>query len=634
METLESPRPVRRGHDACHLAFRQTLDFLRVTDETLSKLSPEVRAFPSQETILVRGLNRIAATAPGMGQRAPDYVLFAEGDGPELTGRLYALGPGGYTSTGAPIRFRVEEAVALSRGQDTVAISNAGEDGGSLEEYQKLFLPQVRRRIGVPIRNFISYRVKGDRPAAIMAYNYPMGADRYSSQVLSALAVTIGSLGTLAVHVEEVEGAFLYLVGALARASEINDEITGNHLIRVSLCTEALARAAGLSADEAWALAYSSQLHDVGKIHTPREILRKPGPLDPEEGRIMREHTLAGEQIIGASPRLVAARRIAGGHHENWDGSGYPRGLAGEAIPFEARLVKIVDVYDALRSERPYKAAYSHEEALEVLTRGDGRTDPAKHFDPKLLGLFRELHGEFRRIHSEVSADWTSGSAQQDRPSETLASSDRPDPGERAPVLDRGPSPDDASVEEFSPLLTRARLRLPASGEGSDFAPPPPVDPVRLIEELRIHQIELEMQNEELQRARSQLEAERRRYEELYESAPVGYLTLDDSAVVLEANLTASRLLGIPRHRLLGLRLDALLASDSLSVFHLHLASVFKEARSLACQVRFEPRSGRHFVGRLESVAAQGVQQCRSVLSEVGGLVRAEGAVRAEDLAV
>jgi HD-GYP domain-containing protein (c-di-GMP phosphodiesterase class II) len=399
---MSSPRPIRRGRDACHLAFRETLDLLHVTDETLAQLGREGRIVPSQDAVLVRALNAIAATAPGIGQHAPSHVLVAEGRDSEWTGTLYVLGPGGYASTGAPIHFRLEDAGALSRGQETVAVSSVEEEGQALEEYQALFLPEVRERIGVPIRNFISYRITGDRPGAIVAYNYPLGANRYESQVLSSLAVTLGSFGTLASRVAEVEGAFLYLIGALARAAEANDQVTGDHLIRVSLCTEALARAVGLSADEAWTLAYLSQLHDVGKIHTPREILRKRGSLDREEEIIMREHTLAGERIIGTSPRLLPAHRIAGGHHENWDGSGYPRGLAGEEIPLEARIVKVVDVYDAHRSERPYKPAYSHDEAFHVLSRGDARIDPRKHFDPKLLGLFLEIHGEFRRIHEQV----------------------------------------------------------------------------------------------------------------------------------------------------------------------------------------------------------------------------------------
>ncbi|NTU60064.1 MAG: HD domain-containing protein, partial [Deltaproteobacteria bacterium] len=163
---------------------------------------------------------------------------------------------------------------------------------------------------------------------------------------------------------------------------------------------------AGYSAAEARVIAYSSQLHDVGKIHTPPQILRKPAPLDAGETALMRQHTLKGERIIGDAPRLAIARRIAGGHHENWDGSGYPRGLAGEAIPREARLVRIVDVYEALRAERPYKPPYSHERACQVLANGDARVVPRLHFDPELLALFLSRHGEFQRTHAEIRA-WT-----------------------------------------------------------------------------------------------------------------------------------------------------------------------------------------------------------------------------------
>jgi HD-GYP domain-containing protein (c-di-GMP phosphodiesterase class II) len=395
---------VHRGRDDCHVSFRHTLDLLKVTDEALAELCLECRTVPSQDAILLRALNEVAGSDPGIGQYAPSHVLFAHGEGPELTSTLYALGPGGYAPTGTPIRFDLERALAVAMGFETVAVSNSESDPLSLQEYQELFLPEVRERIGVPIRNFISYRISGDRPGAIVAYNYPMSATRYAAQVLSGLAVTLGAFGTLATRVGQVEEAFLYLVGALARASEVNDEVTGAHILRVSRSAERLAKAASLSDSEAWVISYSSQLHDVGKIHTPPSILRKPAGLTPEEVVIMRQHTLQGEKIIGSSSRLIAARRIAGGHHENWDGSGYPRGLAGEAIPFEARLVKIVDVYDALRSERPYKGGYTHEEACEILFRGDRRIDPAKHFDPSLLAAFREVQEDFRRIHAEVES--------------------------------------------------------------------------------------------------------------------------------------------------------------------------------------------------------------------------------------
>lgn len=391
-----------RGRDLCHLAFRQTLDLLTVADEALEELCRECPDLPDLDGLLLRALNEMALGERELGTRAPTHVALVHSAGDDLVATLYALGPEGYRSTAGPFRFAPQDFPAVSRGAEAVVVSNAGDEGGSPEDYQSLFHPAVRRAVGAPVTNFVAYRVAGDRPGAVVALNYPGSATRYEAQVLAALAVTLGAVWTLASRISQVEEAFLYLIGALARASEVNDEVTGYHILRVGRHAEALALAAGYGADDARVISYSAQLHDVGKIHTPRDLLRKRAPLTPEERALVREHTLQGEKIIGGSPKLAVARRIAAAHHENWDGSGYPLGLAGEAIPREARLVKIVDVYEALRSERPYKEAYSHERACEVLLSGDARIDPLRHFDPELLDVFRRSHSEFQRIHAEL----------------------------------------------------------------------------------------------------------------------------------------------------------------------------------------------------------------------------------------
>ena len=124
--------------------------------------------------------------------------------------------------------------------------------------------------------------------------------------------------------------------------------------------------------------------------------------MDPGEIRAMREHPTAGAHIIGPSPRLAMAREIALTHHELWDGSGYPGGLKGEAIPLSGRIVAIADVYDALRSARPYKPALSHIEAMAIMQEGDGRTQPS-HFDPTLLAVLRACGKHFSTIYEEFS---------------------------------------------------------------------------------------------------------------------------------------------------------------------------------------------------------------------------------------
>ncbi|MGH2428053.1 MAG: HD-GYP domain-containing protein [Candidatus Limnocylindria bacterium] len=173
---------------------------------------------------------------------------------------------------------------------------------------------------------------------------------------------------------------------ALARGAEAKDTDTGDHIGRVQLLSEELARAAGLDVEEGANIGWSAMLHDVGKLHVPDRILLKPGPLSADEWEIMRRHPLYGEQILREGTGFEMARRIARWHHENIDGSGYPDGLKGAHIPLEARIVRVTDAFDAITNVRPYKPARSVEWALAELTRCAGTQ-----FDPELVRLFVDL---------------------------------------------------------------------------------------------------------------------------------------------------------------------------------------------------------------------------------------------------
>ena len=200
---------------------------------------------------------------------------------------------------------------------------------------------------------------------------------------------------------EETEAAFKVSVTLLARAAEIHDEETGNHILRVNEYSYAIAKRLGLDNDWCDELRYSAQLHDVGKMSVDAAVLKKKGPLTPEEREEMNRHTEYGYQILTASPRLSLGAEIALYHHEKWDGTGYPNKIAGDKIPMSARIVQLADIYDALRSERPYKPSFSHAQAVSILTKGDERIDPHGHFDPTLVQLFNDHHLEFDQI-------WTS----------------------------------------------------------------------------------------------------------------------------------------------------------------------------------------------------------------------------------
>ena len=199
------------------------------------------------------------------------------------------------------------------------------------------------------------------------------------------------------VRMEALRASRLEIVQRLGLAAEYKDNETGLHVIRMSHFSRVLGIAAGLNEMEADDLLHAAPMHDVGKIGIPDRILQKPGPLDPDEWKVMQSHVTIGAEIIGEhdAGMLALARSIALTHHEKYDGSGYPNGLAGEAIPLAGRIVAIADVFDALTSIRPYKKAWTEEDAIAFLREQKGR-----HFDPLLVDLFTEQMPAIREIRT------------------------------------------------------------------------------------------------------------------------------------------------------------------------------------------------------------------------------------------
>ncbi|MCB1954461.1 MAG: response regulator [Rhodocyclaceae bacterium] len=185
----------------------------------------------------------------------------------------------------------------------------------------------------------------------------------------------------------ELRETRLQVVRRLGRAAEYRDNETGNHIARMSIVSRMLAAALGWSEAACALMLEASPMHDVGKIGIPDRILQKPGRLTPEEFEVIKTHPAIGAELLSGddSDLLVMASEIALSHHEKWDGSGYPRGLAGEAIPLSGRIVAVADVFDALTSTRPYKRPWSFEDACALIRDGRG-----KHFDPAVVDRFLE----------------------------------------------------------------------------------------------------------------------------------------------------------------------------------------------------------------------------------------------------
>jgi len=221
---------------------------------------------------------------------------------------------------------------------------------------------------------------------------------------------------------EELAQSRLDMIWRLGKVAEQRDEETGYHVIRVGFICRAIGQAMGMDRQAVETLFLAAPLHDIGKIGIPDAVLLKPGPLDPKEWAIMKQHCRIGARILSEeskvraafsewrgpipgdsdqtsrNPFLETAASIALAHHERWDGSGYPRGFRGEAIPLEARIVAIADVFDALGSERPYKKAIPEPKALEMIADQAG-----KHFDPSVYASFMEALPEIKAIRDRLA---------------------------------------------------------------------------------------------------------------------------------------------------------------------------------------------------------------------------------------
>ena len=244
---------------------------------------------------------------------------------------------------------------------------------------------------------------RDSRPVGVLQLINRLGengsADAFTARD-AQIAMGLASMAAVSIRNAKLHEALrtshLDTIMRLSTAAEFRDDDTGQHIRRVSLYCETVARTLGCSHEFTQLLLFAAPMHDIGKLAIPDSILTKPGKLTDDERRLMQEHTTKGARILQGSGNelLGVAEKIARSHHERWDGRGYPNGLAGEDIPLEGRITAVADVFDALTSKRVYKPAFALQRAFDII-----RDERGKHFDPPVVDAFFQAREEVEAIH-------------------------------------------------------------------------------------------------------------------------------------------------------------------------------------------------------------------------------------------
>lgn len=348
-------------------------------------------------------LSELLDGEPKHGVSPPSSVLVLQRNGhqQELEGYLFQLREHKVFQDMDPIALNTQDyPFARTSLHDKSVCINWDDAVETLLGFQQRFSPNIREKVGT----VEGYTIYQSGSTEVIGFFHHNNIDYYDGLVLESVAIIAESLNRISQESQQIQDAFTYTLDALARASEANDEDTGSHIIRLNEYAREIAMEMGLDDKFVQTIHYSAMMHDVGKIHIHPDILKKPGKLTDHEFQSIQSHPIYGARILGDSPRMVMAAEIARYHHEKFNGGGYPGGISGEAIPLSARIVSIVDVYDALRQKRVYKPAFSHEKSLKIITEGDGRTSPDD-FDPAVLAAFKAVHEKLDQIFSEFQDD-------------------------------------------------------------------------------------------------------------------------------------------------------------------------------------------------------------------------------------
>lgn len=380
------------------LDFKLHYDKVRECNEAIDIMNTEIDRLFRSHAYSVKSLIENTFVTSQVLENKPSQIIYfsVKDDGTEAD--LYIIDSGELVKESNVIRLKSNSFLKDNITIKTEFFSNCDKNQYSDVDNYKALLEGLLHEKGISIRNFAGFATTD---TAVIAINYNGYVTSSDAKVIKMFCINLNLIKNVYRKIDDVNNAFKYTIEALARAGEAADDDTGSHIKRVNEYSKFIAECMDFDKEFIDIIYYSAQMHDVGKIHIPQNILNKKGKLSDDEFNIIKQHTVYGPKIIGNSPYLKMAAEIALNHHEKYDGSGYPNGIQGENIPMSARIVALADIYDALRSPRCYKEGYSHEKTVEIIVNGDGRVKPC-HFDPEVLNVFSKNHKQFDKIWSSL----------------------------------------------------------------------------------------------------------------------------------------------------------------------------------------------------------------------------------------
>ena len=257
----------------------------------------------------------------------------------------------------------------------------------------------------VPFKQMMVSRVKiNENTSMDFSIEIPKVSDKEfsdeSKTIFNSLVSLSKSFMSNKINFDTARNAYFKFAKKLSTVAEEFDDETGEHIHRVGELSAFIAEKLGMTQSYIKDIREFAPLHDIGKIFIPKEILKKPGKLSPNEWKIVKKHTSFSYKLLGEDEYFKMALNISLYHHEKYRGGGYPFNVEGDKIPLEAQIVSIVDVYDALRSKRAYKPSFTHEKALNIILNGDKRTKP-EDFNPKVLEVFKNYSDEIKELYDK-----------------------------------------------------------------------------------------------------------------------------------------------------------------------------------------------------------------------------------------